>query len=256
MSDNLFGIEGKTAVVTGASSGIGKSIAGLFLNRGVNVAALARRKERLNEIGSMLRSADGGGGKLLPIVCDVKDENEVISSVDTVVKEFGRIDILVNCAGVTAKSENITTHTTEQWDNVIDTNLKGAYMVSREVAKDMIKNGYGKIINISSMAALMGLSNQVSYVSAKSGIIGLTRAMSVELGKYGITVNAILPGYTQSEMTNIGSSGYRYFKDRSVLNDIATPEDIHGAVLLLASDASRFITGSFITIDGGVTSNL
>lgn len=254
MQTDIFDVSGKNAVITGASSGIGRSIAELLYKKGANVAILGRRESRLEELSSAL--AAGGDHAVYPVVCDVKNEKNVESAVGKIIDRLGNIDILVNSAGITEKSSDITTHTRIQWENVIETNLSGTYLMCREAAKGMKQNHYGKIVNISSMAAFMGLANQVSYVAAKSGIIGFTKALAVELGKYDITVNAISPGYTQSEMTNIGSSGYRYFKSRSVLNDIARPEDIHGAVLLLASDASRFITGTVITVDGGVTANI
>lgn len=196
------------------------------------------------------------GTEVLPIKCDVTSESDVVNAVNAAVDKFGRIDILLNCAGVNAKSTDITDHTLEQWSKVIATNLTGTFLMSREVAKHMKKRNYGKIINIASLGSLMGFSNRVSYIASKGGVLSFTRALAVELGKYNITANAIAPGYIMSEMTNPNSCGYRYFKSRTVLDSAGQPEDLHGAILLLASAASRFLTGAVITVDGGINANL
>lgn len=183
-------------------------------------------------------------------------ESDVENAVKAAVEKFGRIDILLNCAGITAKSKDITEHTLEQWSKVLDTNLTGTYLFCREAAKIMKAKNYGKIINVASLAGIMGFSNQISYSASKGGVISFTKSLAVELGKYNITVNALAPGYIMSEMTNVNSGGYRYFKSRTVCDRVGEPEDLHGAILLLASDASRFLTGAVITVDGGMTANL
>ena len=192
----------------------------------------------------------------MPIKCDVSVESDVIRAVETAVDRFGRIDILLNCAGITAKSKDITDHTLDQWNGVIDTNLTGTFLMCREVAKHMKKHMYGKIINIASLTALEGLSNQIGYSASKGAVLSFTRSLAVELGKYNITVNAIAPGYIATEMPNLQSRGCRYFKSRTVTDSIGVPEDLHGTIMLLASDASRFLTGSLIVVDGGHTANL
>lgn len=256
--DNLFDISGKTVLITGASSGIGESAAEMFAARtGGGQGGLilcARREDRLQQLAERLNKKFGV--EVLPIKCDVSIESDVEHAVQAAVEKFGRIDILFNCAGITAKSKDVTEHTLEQWNNVLSVNLTGIYLMCREVAKHMKKNFYGKIINVSSLAALLGFSNQVSYIASKGGVVSFTRALAVELGKYNITVNAIAPGYIMSEMTNVNSGGYKYFKSRTTLDSIGEPEDLHGAILLLASDASRYMTGSLITIDGGIVANL
>ena len=194
--------------------------------------------------------------EVLPVKCDVSVESDVVQAVENAVNRFGRIDILLNCAGITAKSADITDHTLDQWNDVFNTNMTGTYLMCREVAKHMKKNLYGKIINITSMVALLGCGNQIGYSASKGGVISFTRSLAVELGKYNITVNAIAPGYVMTEMTNIKSRGYAYFKSRSVNNTVGEPEDMHGAIMLLASDASRYLTGAIIPVDGGITANL
>ncbi len=254
MIDGLFDIRGKCAVISGASSGIGKEIASLFAACGCNVAILARRKERLNALADQLTrdySVD-----IMPVVCDVTDEEALVTAVNEIVSHFGRIDILVNNAGTTAKSEDISTHTRQQWDNVMGTNLTSAYILSRECARVMKDQRYGKIINISSITGIMGLKNQVSYAASKGALNSMTKAMAVELGPYNITVNAIAPGYIYTELTNPQSAGCRYFNSRTVMGRIGLPEDLRGVALLLASDASRYMTGTVIPVDGGILANI
>ena len=194
--------------------------------------------------------------EILPVKCDVSIESEVKNAVQLAADKFGKIDILLNCAGITAKAPDVTEYTLEQWNNVMNVNLTGTYLMCREVVKHMKKNNYGKIINITSMVALMGCANQIGYSASKGGVISFTRSLAVELGKYNITVNAVAPGYVMTEMTNPKSRGCAYFKSRSVIDSVGQPEDLHGTILLLASDASRFLTGAIIPVDGGVTANL
>lgn len=254
MNDPLFDISGKCAVVTGASSGIGKEIASLYASRGSRVAILARRKDRLDALAEQMvkkYSAD-----VLPIACDVTEESALVDAVKEIESRFGRIDILVNNAGTTAKSEDISTHTRGQWDSVTGTNLTGAYLMSRECVKIMKRQNYGKIINISSITGIMGLKNQVSYAASKGALNSMTRAMAVELGRYNITVNAIAPGYILTELTDPQSSGCRYFRSRTVLGRVGTTEDLQGIALFLASDASGYVTGTVIPVDGGILANI
>ena len=221
---------------------------------GGGIIICARREDRLQSLAKSFK--EQFGTETLPIKCDVSSESDVVNAVNTAIEKFGRIDILLNCAGITAKSNDVTNHTIEQWKKVINTNLTGTFLMSREVVKHMKKNNYGKIINVASLGSLMGFSNQVSYIASKGGVLSFTRALAVELGKYNITANAIAPGYIMSEITNPNSGGYRYFKSRTVLNSVGQPDDLHGAILLLASDASRFLTGTVITVDGGINANL
>lgn len=254
MTEDLFNINGKYAVISGASSGIGKEIAFLYASHGCNIAILARRKDRLDDLADQLRKKCSIN--VLPIACDVTNEEMFIGAINKVVDSFGRIDILVNNAGTTEKSEDISTHTRQQWDNVMNTNLTSAYIASRECAKIMKQQRYGKIINISSVTGIMGLRNQVSYVASKGALISMTKAMAVELGPYNITVNSIAPGYIYTELTNPQSAGCRYFKSRTVLDRVGTTDDLKGIALLLASDASSYITGAVIPVDGGILANI
>ncbi|MDE7219977.1 MAG: SDR family oxidoreductase [Oscillospiraceae bacterium] len=254
IQEKIFDMKGKTVLVTGASSGIGESLSTLFAQAGSSLAIIARREERINNLADEIQQQYGV--KCLAIPCDIQNEENVVQAIQQVFDTYGRIDVLINNAGITEKSEDITTFSWDQWNHVIDINLRGTYCVSREVARGMKLQNYGKIINIASVCGMLGVGNQLGYVASKSGIIGLTRAMAVELGKYNITVNAISPGYVLTEMTNPQSSGCRYFRSRSVLNTIGSTDDLFGTALLLASDASRYMSGVIIPVDGGITANL
>ena len=254
MTDDLFDIKGKCAVISGASSGIGKELALLYASHGCNVVILARRKDRLFALADQLKQECSVN--VLPIVCDVTDEKMLSDAINETACSFGRIDILVNNAGTTEKSEDISTHSRQQWDNVINTNLTSAYIACRECARVMKRQRYGRIINISSITGIMGLRNQVSYAASKGALISMTKAIAVELGPYNITVNSIAPGYIYTELTNPQSAGCKYFKSRTVLDRIGNTEDLRGIALLLASDASSYITGTVIPVDGGILANI
>lgn len=254
IQEKIFNLENKVVLVTGASSGIGKSLSTLFAQAGASLAVLARRKERIVDLANEIEQQYGT--KCISIRCDIEREEDIIQAVQQVIDTYGKIDVLVNNAGITEKSEDITTFSWEQWNHVVNINLRGTYCVSREAAKYMKEQNYGKIINVASVCGMMGVGNQLGYAASKSGIIGLTRSMAVELGKYNVTVNAISPGYFLTEMTNPQSSGCRYFRSRSVLNSIGSTEDLYGVTLLLASDASRYMSGVVIPVDGGITANL
>lgn len=252
--EQLFNLKSKVAMITGASSGIGASLAEMYARQGCNVILLARSYDKIKLMSEKI--SFNYGVDTMAIKCDVCNEAEIKDAVDEAIVRFSKIDILINNAGCSEKSEDITAHTREQWDKVISTNLSGMFFVSKEVAKHMKSSNYGKIVNISSICGIMGLSNQVSYSASKAGVIGLTRSMAVELGKFGITVNAVAPGYLLTGLTDESSGGCRYFKSRTVCGFIGRPEDLYGTVLLLSSDASRYITGSVITVDGGITANV
>lgn len=247
----LFDITGKSVLITGATSGLGMEYAKFLASEGAEtIIAVGRRLAMLESVQKTIEESTRA--KVIPIQCDVSSENDVVNKL----ANLKQVDILINNAGITEKSKDITEQTEEQWHRVIETNLSGTYRVSREVVKLMKRQNYGKIVNIASVFAAMGACNQVSYAASKGGVVALTRAMAMELAPYNITVNAILPGYCESAMTDPNSGGYRYFVSRTPLGRIGKAEDLFGALLLLASDASRWMTGSVITVDGGHTANL
>lgn len=251
---NLFDVSGKTALVTGASSGLGVQFARALAGHGADLVIVARRIERLKKLSEEIR---GMGRKCLPLQCDVANTGDVKSAVESAVREYGKVDILVNNAGV-AEVEPAETHTDEQWDRVMNTNIRGVFLFAREAGKVMIAHRYGKIINIASIFGLVGntVSTNVSYHASKGAVITFTRALAAEWAKHNITVNAIGPGFFLTEMTQ-GIAENKQFAEfirfRCPMGRLGRPGELDGALLFLASDASSFVTGQIVFVDGGWT---
>jgi gluconate 5-dehydrogenase len=252
---NLFDITGKVAIVTGASSGLGQTFARALADGGAKLALMARREEKLAAFADELhRNFDA---EVLTLKCDVTKDDDVRAAVADVTRRFGRIDILINNAGV-ATSETSVDHDPESWRRVIDTNLNATFFVSREVAKFMKKNHYGRIINLGSIhsrVAMPGLPI-AAYAASKGGVMMLTKALAAEWATDGITVNAIGPSYFPSEMTGgaLKDPAFAEFvKKKTPIGRIGRPEELAGAIIYFASDASSFTTGQLLNIDGGWT---
>lgn len=252
--NSLFSLEGKVAVVTGASSGLGVQFARALGAAGAKVAVLARRKEKLDEVVAQLHE---NGIDAFAVTADVTDENQVREAVAAVVGHYGRIDILANNAGVSVVSpaENMSQ---ADWDKVIDTNLTAVFTMAREVGKQMIAQGYGKIINTSSMFGVVGnmAFPVVNYHAAKAGVVGLTKALAAEWAKHNITVNAIGPGFFESEMTSasINTPEFnQYVQVSCPMKRVGKSGELDGAMVYLASDASSYTTGQILCVDGGWT---
>ena len=245
-----FDLTGKVAVVTGASSGLGQQFARALSEQGCDVAILARRKERLEEFSKELKQ---NGQDCLPVSCDVTDEESIKNAVNAVVDHFGKIDILVNNAGVVEYSSGLHDHTTAQWDKVLDTDLKGVFLMAREVSTIMMKQKYGRIVSMSSVVGVMGNAGQVNYAASKSGIIGMTMSLAREVGSRGITVNAVAPGFIQTAMTDVLSDDIKeQMKSQIPLGAFGSVQDIANAVVFLASDEAKYITGQTLHVDGGM----
>lgn len=250
-----FDLTGKVAVVTGASSGLGQQFARALSEQGCDVAILARRKERLENLAIELKKT---GHDCLPVACDLCDENSIQKAVQTIVEHFGKIDILVNNAGVVEYSAGLHDHTTQQWDKVLDTDLKGVFLMAREVSPIMMKQNSGKIINIASVGGIQAGPAQVSYFAAKGGVVNLTKAMAGDLAPHGILVNAIAPGVYDTEMTHdaLDAPGSLVLKNRVALKRFGKEGEMNGALIYFASDACTYTTGQVLVIDGGMTSML
>ena len=245
-----FDLTGKVAVVTGASSGLGQQFARALSEQGCDVAILARRKERLEEFSKELKQ---NGQDCLPVSCDVTDEESIKNAIKAVVDHFGKIDILVNNAGVVEYSSGLHDHTTAQWDKVLDTDLKGVFLMAREVSTIMMKQKYGRIVSMSSVVGVMGNAGQVNYAASKSGIIGMTMSLAREVGSRGITVNAVAPGFIQTAMTDVLSDDIKeQMKSQIPLGAFGSVQDIANAVVFLASDEAKYITGQTLHVDGGM----
>jgi 3-oxoacyl-[acyl-carrier protein] reductase len=243
-------LTGQLAIVTGASRGIGRTIADRLAHAGARVVCVARNAQRLDQaVGEI--SADGLGAVAHP--CDVTDGAAVTQLVEQVVEQWERIDILVNNAGIT-RDTLIPRMSDEQWDDVLRTNLRSAFLLTRAVTRPMMQRRYGRIINISSVSGLIGNPGQANYSASKAGMIGLTRSVARELASRKVTVNAVCPGFIATEMTDaLGSAVLDVVKKRVPARRLGTTAEVADAVLFLASQAANYITGQVLTIDGGLT---
>lgn len=249
---DMFRLDGKVAVVTGGSSGLGVQFAKALAKQGADIAVVARRVERLKAVSKEIEDM---GRKCFPVKCDVTVDDEISAAVDTVMHKYGKIDILVNNAGVLTFSPAEKTANSE-WKKVIDVNLNGVYMFAKEVAKTMIPRKYGKIVNLGSIHSNVAISEFTlsPYCASKGGVLMLTKGLAAEWAKYNITVNAIGPAYFDSEMTHsaIETSDFEEFvKQRCPMGRVGKPGELDGALIYLASDASSYTTGAIIYVDGG-----
>ncbi|GIW89891.1 MAG: beta-ketoacyl-ACP reductase [Pirellulaceae bacterium] len=240
----------QVALVTGASQGIGRAVALELARNGARVACVARSVDKLAQTVDAIRQA---GGTAEAFACDVRDRDSVEKTVEGVVALWQRLDILVNNAGVT-RDTLLPRMTDEEWDEVIQTNLRGAFLFARAVSRHMMRARYGRIINMTSVSGLIGNPGQTNYSASKAGLIGLTRSLSRELASRQITINAVAPGFIESDMTRaLGPALLEEAKKRIPARRLGTPEDVAAAVLFLASPAAGYITGHVLVVDGGMT---
>ena len=243
-------LEDKVAIVTGASRGIGREIALLFAREGAKLTITARSQEQLQALSDEIKALGCAEPFLCPL--DVKDSEKVDELVDKTLDKYGRIDILVNNAGVT-RDGLLLRMSDADWDDVLDTNLKGTFFCMRSVAKPMMRQRSGRIINMASVIGLIGNAGQANYAASKAGIIALTKSAAKELGSRNILINAIAPGFIDTEMTQVLGDEIKKSILKSIpLGVLGKPIDIAKAALFLASDESSFITGQVITVDGGM----
>jgi gluconate 5-dehydrogenase len=254
MNKGLFDLKGSVAVVTGASSGLGVQMAKALASQGADLVILARRKEKLEKVAEEIRAL---GVKCLPIVCDVTNVETIQRAVEITEKEFGTVDILVNNAGSggVASAEETSS---EMWYSTINVDLNGVFMVAREFGKLMIKNKYGRIINIASMYGMVGnmAHPSTAYHAAKGGVVNMTRGLAAEWAKYGITVNSICPGYFVTELTQetLDTEYFsNYMKATVPVGRYGKEGELDSTVVYLASKASSYVTGAIIPVDGGYT---
>lgn len=242
-------LSGKTAIVTGASRGIGAAIAHRLCEVGANVVICSRSTESVSQTANALRD---NGHTVHAIAADISKKENVDTLVEETINQFSQVDILVNNAGIT-RDMLLMRLKDEDWDAVLQTNLTGTMYCTRAVLRPMIRQKNGRIINISSVIGLMGNPGQASYAAAKAGIIGLTKTTAKEVGTRGITVNAIAPGFITTDMTaKIPEEFQNRLLELIPLQGFGTPEDVADTVCFLASDAARYITGQTIQVDGGM----
>ncbi len=255
MSLPEFGLTDKIAFVTGAGRGLGQAGALALARAGAHVALVSRTRSQLEETAAAVERL---GRKALVAIADIRSAGEIDAAVQTVVEVFGRIDILFNNAGTNVRKA-VVEMTDADWHTIIDTNVKGIFLVARAVARQMIAQESGRIINMSSMSAVTPERDKVVYASSKGAVMQFTKGLALELAPYGITVNAIAPGYMMTPLVKgyleADAERYKRILQRIALGRIGQPEEIGGALVFLASDAARYITGATIAIDGGWTAS-
>ena len=247
----LFSLDGQCALVTGASGSLGRHFANVLARAGAAVALAARRLDELEIIAAEIRAA---GGAATAIALDVTDAGSIATAFSAAEEKLGPITLLVNNAGV-AVTKPLLEYDEGDWDKVMDTNLKGAWLVAQEAARRMVEAGGGNIINIASILGLRVIGGVSAYCASKAGLIHLTKAMALELGPHGVRVNTLAPGYIETDLNRdfFASNAGRSLIERIPHRRLGQLEDLDGSLLLLASDASRYMTGTVVTVDGGHT---
>jgi len=239
----------KVALVTGASRGLGKAIAIALAAEGASIAAVARSEDALKETLEAIRAT---GGVAEPYALDVSDETAVEATIEKIVARFQHVDILVNNAGVT-RDGLLMRMKSDDWDVVLNTNLKGAFNLTKPVGRLMVKQRAGRIINISSVIGLMGNAGQANYAASKAGLIGFSKSVAREFASRNITCNVVCPGFIETDMTKgLGEDLRKKLLEKIPLQRLGQPEDVAGTVTFLCSPAASYITGQILTVDGGM----
>lgn len=255
MSDSVLDsikvdLSGQVAVVTGASQGLGRAMAIALGLNGARVACLARNAEKLADTVQTIVDA---GGQAEAFSCDVKSREAIDEVIEKVADDWGRLDIMVNNAGIT-RDTLLPRMTDDEWDDVIQTNLRGTFLFCRAASRFMMRARYGRIINIASVSGLIGNPGQTNYSASKAGMIGLTRSLSKELAGRKVTINAVAPGFIESDMTKaLGDSILDEVKKRIPAKRVGLADEVAAAVIFLASPAAAYITGQTLVVDGGMT---
>ena len=250
----MFNLKGRVAVITGASSGLGKQMCRAFAKQGADLVILARRIERLEELKVELEKE---GVRVLPVKCDVTSTEEINAAAEQAKATYGKVDILVNCAG-SSKDKGALEMTDEEWDFTIATDMTSVFKMTRAFGNIMKENNYGRIINIASMYGMVGNTEipTIAYHSSKGGVVNYTRAAAAELAKYGITVNSICPGYFYTELTTqvLDTDMFQQFaKSHVPMQRYGKEGELNAAAIFLASDEASYVTGVILPVDGGYT---
>jgi len=242
-------LSGRVAFVTGASQGIGRACAIRLAKEGAAVAVAARNQEKLNELVQQITAS---GGQAAAFALDVADEEQIKTSIKAAISQFGKIDILVNNAGI-ARDQLVMRMKRADWDAVLQTNLTSAYLCVQQVISSMLKQRWGRIINVTSIFGQMGQAGQANYAASKAGLIGLTMAIAREVGSRNITCNAVAPGFIETAMTEVLGDEFKQSAVKQIpLGRVGATDDIAGAVAFLASDDASYITGHVLSVNGGM----
>ena len=252
MKEKLFDLTGKVAIVTGASRGLGQYFARALARAGADLVITSRD---VGSLGEFQKEVESLGARALPLELDVRDYDSIQRMVETACDHYGKIDILVNNAGCNRRKPSLDV-TWEDWSYVVDTNLRGTFFVSQAAARKMIPRGYGRIVNIGSVTCVFGYAGLAPYCASRGGTKQLTMSLADDWGPHGITVNCLAPGWfktAQNAMLYENREWVEYLRDRIPLRRPGRPDDLDGAVVFLASDASRYVTGQTLLIDGGIS---
>ena len=245
-----FALDGRVAAVVGGTSGIGLALARGLADAGADVAPISRRQEQVDAAAA---DVEGRGRRAARVTTDVGDRNSLEKALQQTIAQLGKVDILVNCAGITKRTPTLDV-SDEEWESIVGTNLTGTWRACQVFGRHMLDRGYGRIINIASLASFVGLLEVAAYTASKSGVAGLTRALAVEWGNRGVNVNAIAPGVYRTALNSKlldGTERGKEFLLRTPMRRFGNVEELAGACVFLASDASSFVNGEVLAVDGG-----
>ena len=252
MIDALFDLSGRVALVTGASRGLGQYLARALAKAGADLILTSRRKA---DLLAFVGEIEAMGRRAIPLELDVREQHSIEAMAETAEVCFGRVDILVNNAGCNVRKPALDV-TWEDWNLILDTNLRGSFFVAQQIAKRMVPRGYGRIVNIGSVTSVFGYAGLAPYGASRGGIRQLTMSLADDWGKHGITVNCLAPGWFETAQNRVlyeNQEWVDYLIDRVPLKRPGEPHDLDGAIVFLASECSRYITGQTLLVDGGIS---